>query len=266
MEEETEAEAKRLAERDASNMLLFTVKNNLKKVFNSLHYIIRREKMSSGDNNISALVQNNLIAVFYKNNEGEREGQGEGQEDSRENNISALVQNNLFAVFYKNNEGGGEREGQEEGDSRENNISALVQNNLFAVFLVLHKDIGEREGEEEGEGEEEEEGREREEGERKERERKQKAISYNFVKEEIPGNDSKEYTILSKKDAEPSYNINELLNAYNYVIHIKGNLIIKYNIQRYYNIKHILKIIYDKSGHIIIISKKTDFDNEGLYQ
>ena len=204
MEEETEAEAIRLAERDASNMLLFTVENNLKKVFNSFHYIIRREKMSSGENNISALVQNNLNAVFYKNNEGG--GEGEGQEDSRENNISALVQNNLNAVFYKNNEGGGEGEGQEE------------------------------------------------------------AILYNFVKEEIPGNDSKEYTILSKQGTEPSYNINELLKAYNYVIHIKGNLIIKYNIQRYYNIRHILKIIYEQSDHIIIISKKKDFDNEGLYQ
>jgi hypothetical protein len=237
--------------------------------------------MSSGDNNISALVQNNLIAVFYKNNEGGGEGEGQEEGDSRENNISALVQNNLFAVFYKNNEGGGEREGQEEGDSRENNISALVQNNLFAVFyknnegggegerdsrenhlprlvqnnlnavfLVLHKDIGEEEGEglqEEGEG-------------------LQEAILYNFVQEKSLGNDSKEYTILSKKSAEPSYDINELLNAYNYVIHIKGNLIIKYNIQRYYNIKHILKIIYDKSEHIIIISKEKDFDNEGLYQ
>ena len=269
-EEAREAEAIRLAERDASNMLLFTVENNLKKVFNSFHYIIRREKMSSG--------------------------QVPRKEDSRENHLPRLVQNNfnaVFSVLHKDRERLGQVQGQGQGlgqgkeDSRENHLQRLVQNNFNTVFLVLHKDReklgqglgrGEREegegrgrGErEEGEGlqEEEEEEEEEEEGLQGEGEGegKQKAILYNFVQEKSLGNNSNEYTILSKKSTEPSYDINELLNAYNYVIHIKGNLIIKYNIQRYYNIRHILKIIYEQSNHIIIISKKKDFDNEGLYQ
>ena len=86
----------------------------------------------------------------------------------------------------------------------------------------------------------------------------------------IPYADDNDTTIHYKNTNGSEYiKYDNLLNSYNYLIYVDGNNIINvFQINRYYNLKHILYVIYKAFEDIIIISKKNTHEKESntLYQ
>ena len=86
----------------------------------------------------------------------------------------------------------------------------------------------------------------------------------------IPYADDNDTTIQYKNTNGSEYiKYDNLLNSYNYLIYVDGNDNINvFQINRYYNLKHILYVIYKAFEDIIIISKKNTHEKESntLYQ